>query len=109
MEPALAARSSALRASFRASTASPAWPPVATLTAFETRVLAALRRGWLTSARRSAVRTRLSADGVRAPVQPRGFLAKSKPLQCDVGPPGAHESRPATGGRMLPERVPCGQ
>src|SRR5664279_1061078 len=102
MAPALAARSSALRASFRAATASPAWPPVATLTALDTSVLAALRRGWLTSERRSAVRTRLSAEGVRAPVQPRGFLAKSKPQDAEDRSPGAR-STPDRGVRMVPE------
>src|SRR2546430_12846714 len=49
--------------------------PVATRTAFATRVLASLRRGWLIASRRAALRTRLRAEGVRAPVQPRGFVA----------------------------------
>src|SRR5436190_24257807 len=49
--------------------------PVATRTAFATSVLASLRRGWLLASRRAALRTRLRAEGVRAPVQPRGFVA----------------------------------
>ena len=39
-------------------------------------VFAALRRGPRTSWRRAACRTRLSPDGVRAPDQVRGVLAK---------------------------------
>jgi hypothetical protein len=44
-------------------------------------VFAAVRRGWRISWRRSACRTRLSPDGVRAPVQVRGVLAKGGPLR----------------------------
>ena len=77
--PALAARSRALSAAARASVGSPSTVPAATRTAFAVRVFAALRRGWLISVRRSAVRTRFRADGVLAPVQPRGFVAKSEP------------------------------
>ncbi len=83
MAPDLAARSSALSAAARAATGSPSSEPAATLTAFVVRVFAALRRGWLISARRSAVRTRFRADGVLAPVQPRGLVAKSEPQVCD--------------------------
>ena len=77
--PALAARSSELNAAARASAGSPSSSPEATRTAFAVMVLATLRRGWLISVRRSAVRTRFRADGVLAPVQPRGLVAKSEP------------------------------
>src|SRR5262245_30762650 len=81
MAPALAARSSADRASVRAALAASASLEVPTvLRAFATYVFAALRRGPSTSWRRFACRTRLSPDGVRAPVQVRGVLAKGEPL-----------------------------
>ena len=44
-----------------------------------TRVLASLRRGARISWRRFEARTRLSPEGVRAPVQVRGVLAKEEP------------------------------
>jgi hypothetical protein len=74
--PALAARSRADRASIRAVVAVSGSAVAAVLTAFATNVFAALRRGASTSWRRVACRTRLRPDGVRAPDQVRGVLAK---------------------------------
>src|SRR5664280_1173338 len=44
--------------------------------------------------RRSAWRTRLIADGVRAPVQPRGVLAKFEDLYSAIADRQAAETRP---------------
>ena len=91
--PAFAARSSALSASARASFGSPSTVPAATRTAFVVSVFAALRRGWLIDVRRSVVRTRFSADGVLAPVQPRGLVAKSEPRCGRWWAPGSKARR----------------
>ncbi len=92
--PAFAARSSALSAAARASRGSPSACWVATLSALATNVFAAVRRGLLISVRRSAVRTRLMADGVRAPVQPRGFVAKFDEPQVRMGLFGGRRTGP---------------
>src|SRR4051794_40951193 len=101
MAPVFAARSRAEIASASAlpvSVASAAGA-VALRSAFATNVLAALRRGPLIASRRSAVRTRLIADGVRAPVQPRGLLAKGMQphrVQGEAAPTGATQDGSAS-------------
>lgn len=75
--PTFAARSRALTASAKAAIGSaPSGFVVAIVRAFLTSVFAALRRGWRMAWRRREARTRLRADGVRAPLHLRGVLAK---------------------------------
>src|SRR2546427_11229057 len=75
--------------------------PVATRTAFATRVLASLRRGWLIASRRAALRPRLRAEGVRAPVQPRGFVANVRTSLERGGLPRGRTGRASAARRQM--------